>query len=86
MRQVGVGVFQRVAQVTHQIGLQLALAWIGALPLPGDPLFDDGRAAVLPLFKHSVDAQGRQLLIAARRRGVDRIQHTTGNRRQEALG
>ncbi|MNQ85560.1 hypothetical protein D3C85_1007290 [compost metagenome] len=81
LRQVGVGVFQGVVQVSHQLDLELPLARVGALPLGGDPLLDDGRAAVMPLLDHAIDPQRRQLRVAAGWRGVDRLQRTAGDGR-----
>ncbi|MNJ13902.1 hypothetical protein D3C77_81140 [compost metagenome] len=79
LRQVGVGIFQRVVEVTHQVGLYLPLPRIGALPLPGGPLFDNGRLAVATIFDHTVHTQRCQLLIAARRRRIDCVQGAAGN-------
>ena len=86
VRQVRVGIFQRVIEMAHQVCLQLPLARIRALPLLGNPVFDDLRAAVLAVFDHAVHPQRHQLLIAARRRDVDRLQGAAGDGGQKAPG
>ncbi|MNS93340.1 hypothetical protein D3C72_1275070 [compost metagenome] len=84
--QFGIGMLHGVVQMAHQPVLHPPLAGKGCLPLLLHPVFHYGGAAVLTVFDHAVDAQRRQLLVAAGRRAIDGVHDAVRQFRQKAPG